>query len=75
MVEDYPVAVLGAGDVSVNMLMCPVNPADINQIQGGLVYFSNDLHLMIPAGLAVDKFRFWVLSNVFGSVCNVRCRP
>lgn len=34
LVEDYPVADVGPRDVCVDMLMCPVNPADINQIQG-----------------------------------------
>lgn len=31
---DYPVPELGAQDVCVDMIMCPVNPSDINQIQG-----------------------------------------
>ena len=31
---DYPVPECGSQDVTVNMLMCPVNPADINTIQG-----------------------------------------
>ncbi len=34
LVPDYPVAELGSRDISVDMLMCPINPADINQIQG-----------------------------------------
>ena len=33
--SDQPVSSeLGPEDVSVEMLMCPVNPSDINQIQG-----------------------------------------
>ena len=31
---DYPVAEVGSKDVSVDMLVCAINPADINQIQG-----------------------------------------
>ena len=31
---DYPVAEVGSKDVSVDMMMCAINPADINQIQG-----------------------------------------
>lgn len=34
LVSDYPVPDVGPGDVSVDMLMCPINPADINIIQG-----------------------------------------
>ena len=32
--QDYPVADVGANDVAVDMMMCAINPADINQIQG-----------------------------------------
>jgi NADPH:quinone reductase-like Zn-dependent oxidoreductase len=31
---DYPVGEVGSRDVSVDMMMCAMNPADINQIQG-----------------------------------------
>jgi NADPH:quinone reductase-like Zn-dependent oxidoreductase len=31
---DYPVGEVGSRDVSVDMMMCAINPADINQIQG-----------------------------------------
>ena len=32
--EEYPVAEMGSKDVTVEMIMCAVNPSDINQIQG-----------------------------------------
>ena len=32
--EDHPVAEMGSKDVTVEMIMCAVNPSDINQIQG-----------------------------------------
>ena len=32
--QDYPVGSVGPKDVSVEIMMCAINPADINQIQG-----------------------------------------
>ena len=32
--EEHPVAEMGSKDVTVEMIMCAVNPSDINQIQG-----------------------------------------
>lgn len=34
LVDDYPIPELNSDDVAVEMMMCPINPADINQIQG-----------------------------------------
>ena len=32
--KDFPVGNMGSGDVAVEMLACPINPSDINTIQG-----------------------------------------
>jgi len=34
LVPDYPVPEVGVQDVAVDMMMCPINPSDVNQIQG-----------------------------------------
>lgn len=35
--ETYPVNDLGSEDIAVEMVACPVNPSDINMIQGTLI--------------------------------------
>ncbi len=43
--EEHTLKAMGSDDVTVDMLLCPVNPSDINQIQGIL---SNILRIQFP---------------------------
>ncbi len=44
---DYPVGEVGSRDVSVDMMMCAINPADINQIQGMMLIIHVDINLVL----------------------------
>ena len=35
--SQYPVKELGDDDVAVDVMMCPINPSDINQVQGKVI--------------------------------------
>ena len=49
LVSDYPVAEMGSTDVAVDMLMCPINPSDINQIQGIISAYKSGILIMFSS--------------------------
>lgn len=53
--SQYPLKELGNDDVAVDVMMCPINPSDVNQIQG--VYATRPPLPAVPGGEGVGVIR------------------